>query len=128
MSADKALPDPRALAALSALMALIADADGAQARLEQIMAITAEARTLIDQANAAKAELDEKLAEQRTVMAREKAAHDKRLAAERSDHAAKIAEREAATAATHAKAKIDADEAAKLKDDWSKLINRAVAA
>jgi hypothetical protein len=61
MSADKALPDPRALAALSSLMALIADADGAQARLKQIMAITAEARAEIARAKAASTSLDEKI-------------------------------------------------------------------
>lgn len=128
MSAAEALPDASALAALSALMAVVADAGGAQARLGKIMAATVEARSRIEEAKAASAALDQKLADHRTVLAREKAAHDKRLAAERQAHEAEMRHREGQVAHLHGKAKADADAAAKLKDDWSKLINRAVAA
>lgn len=116
------------LECVTAILAVIADPAAARKRLDEFAAASNEARAQIEQAQADSEALDAKLAEHRAVMSREKSAHAGRLATERRDHEAVIAEREIATAALHAKAQADAAAVAASKTEWANLLSRTKAA
>jgi hypothetical protein len=117
-----ALPDDRDVKTLHALLHLIADPKAISQQLERLTELSKAAAQQVDVANTVRAELE---AEQRThdeTLASERAEHDKAIAREKSAVAAEHAqrasaldEREAEIARLEAKAKADADAAAKLK-------------
>jgi hypothetical protein len=116
--------DPSAFDLATAILNIVADAEGCQKRLGELRAATTEAKSALDEAAAARRALAEARAEHGRVLAADRAEHDRAMNGERnkwsSDWEAReksIRGKEARTAELLAKAHADAAAAEKLRGD-----------
>ncbi len=96
MNGQPPIPTLTDLAPALAIMAMITDAEATKARLDQLAAASAEARSAIEQATQGQKDLTAARAAHDETVAQERAAHDAALAKERSDFLSECGARERA--------------------------------
>jgi hypothetical protein len=124
-------PAPQDFKPFFDLLAVISDAKASKARLEQLVAAADDARTLIEQAKNAPAEILARLSEYEKTREKAEQDHARKLARATSVFDEKCALRMSEVAASEAraaefesKAKADAEAAALLRADLQRRLNR----
>ncbi len=131
------VPPAQSFDAFFQILAMVSDPESAKARLAELRAAADEARQLIAEASAARAEIDAKRREADTALAQARSEHDAKVASDREAARAETLRRENALLARESRlqeleaaAQADRDEAAKLKSDLQRrveAISRAAA-